>query len=104
MALLTMDEQIKKKTKKQSVFTIKAVGFGMRTCVVYTTVACGAHFNKSAIRYGVVPFYYGTVREGPAASTNLMARCQILHVNMVYNPFLYCTVAYGTVALNLSTR
>jgi hypothetical protein len=47
--------------------------------------------------------YANFVREGPAANTNLMARCQIPQVNMA-NPVLYCTVAYGMVALNLSTR
>ena len=53
------------------------------------------------IQHGTVR--YRTVREGLAANTNLMARCQIPHVNM-FNPVPYCTVAYGTVALNLSTR
>ncbi len=46
-----------------------------------------------ALLYRTVPYRTGTVREGPAASTNLMVRCEKPHVNQV-TLVPYCTVLY----------
>ena len=46
-----------------------------------------------------VPDCFICKREGLAASTNLMARCQVRNVNKG-NPVPYGTVPYGMVALN----
>ena len=44
----------------------------------------------------VVRIVFVLLREGPAAITNLMARCQIPNVNK-RNPVPYGTVPYGSV-------
>ena len=70
-----------------------------RYLIYFAIIARYIRMTPKILYCGIVT----VVREGHAANTNLMARCQIPHVSMV-NPVVYCTVAYGAVALNLSTR